>query len=415
MLRTSLLILGLLCFLNPSFALLMKGKVEVVKGRVNLYRNGRIIQVVDDMTVYTGDRFETSRHGTLMLHLMDIGLLKLKPHTQCLLPPDDDGQIQVSKVEVRFGEVWAKIRKLDLGEHFEIATPNAVSLVANAIAVVGFHQRQSKTNFSVIEGDIEVHRDKNHYFLTAGEKIILDGRKSSPARRRKVDIFTLNQQWKKVITIREKLDRKIRDAMRSGVADSKARDSESPQVHIVTPIEGIVLKKRRVSFKGTIYEDHLDRIILTVNEKVIVDVNSSLKNLNREIILKPGKNEIELKAIDKYGNMGVDRQVIMLSELPPALHIFFPFDNLELQSRVVDLQGVVDDPDIREVLVYLNDRLIARDRTIPTFHIPLILDVGENVLRVEAINDIGLTGKKEVTVYTRTLSNVAINFNNLFN
>jgi len=414
MLRTSLLILGILCFLKPSFALLMKGKVEVVKGRVNLYRNGRVIQVVDDMTVYTGDRFETSRHGTLMLHLMDIGLVKLKPHTQCLLPDDDDGQIQVSRIEVRFGEVWAKIRKLDLGEHFEIATPNAVSLVANAIAVAGFHQRQSKTNFAVIEGDIEVHRDKNHYFLTAGEKIVLDGRKSSPARRRKVDIFALNQQWKKVITIREKLNRKIRDAMRSGVGEREVADSEAPMVHIVEPVEGIVLKKRRVPFRATLYEDHLERIILTVNGEVVVDVNSSLKNLNRELVLRPGRNEIELKGIDKFGNVGVDRRVISLSELPPALHIFFPFDNLELQSRAVDLQGVVDDPDIREVLVYLNDRLIARDRAIPTFQIPLILDVGENVLRVEAVNDLGLRGKKEVTVYTRTLSNVAINFNNLF-
>ena len=39
--------------------------------------------------------------------------------------------------------------------------------------------------------------------MTAERKIVLDGRKNSKARHRKIDIYRLNQDYEKVITIRE--------------------------------------------------------------------------------------------------------------------------------------------------------------------------------------------------------------------
>ena len=101
--------------------------------------------------------------------------------------------------------------------------------------------------------------------------------------------------------------------------------------------------------------------------------------------------------------------------MPPSISIFFPFDNLELNTRFVSLQGVVDDPDVREVKVFLNNRLIARDRAVPTFRIPIILDVGENLIRVEATNKVGLTGKNEITAYTSKQSSIVIQFNQFLN
>ena len=47
---------------------MMKGSIEVVKGRAYVYRNGRVIQAADDMTTFnTGDVVETSRHGSVLL------------------------------------------------------------------------------------------------------------------------------------------------------------------------------------------------------------------------------------------------------------------------------------------------------------------------------------------------------------
>ena len=394
---------------------MMKGSIEVVKGRAYVYRNGRVIQAADDMTIYTGDVIETSRHGSVLLQMMDVGIVKLKPFTQIKFPENDTDQIQVSQVKLLFGEVWAKIRKMKAGESFEVFTKHAVSLVSNAISIAAYDKRRSKSTFSIIEGDVEVHKDQNHYFLTAGEKIVLDGRKNSKARHRKIDIYRLNQDWKKVITIREKLGRKFRESLRAASKSGKDQDFEVPLVHIVNPVEGVPIKNRRVTVRATIYEEHLDRLILSVNKQVVHDVNTSLKSFAKEISLKPGENVVELKAIDRFGNVGIDQKVYKLNDMPPSISIFFPFDNLELNTRFVSLQGVVDDPDVREVKVFLNNRMIARDRAVPTFRIPIILDVGENLIRVEATNKVGLTGKNEITTYTSKQSNVVIQFNQFLN
>ncbi len=393
----------------------MKGSIEVVKGRAYVYRNGRVIQAADDMTIYTGDVIETSRHGSILLQMMDVGIIKLKPLTQIKFPDNDTDQVQVSQIKLLFGEVWAKIRKMKAGESFEVFTKHAVSLVSNAISVAAYDKRRSKSTFSIIEGDVEVHKDQNHYFMTAGEKIVLDGRKNSRARHRKIDIYRLNQDWKKVITIREKLGRKFRESLRSVTQPGKSQDYEAPVVHIINPVEGVPIKNRRVTLKATIFEEHLDRVILTINKRVVHDVNTKLKSFAKEVSLKPGKNIVELKAIDRFGNVGIDEKVYTLNDIPPSISIFFPFDNLELNTRFVSLQGVVDDPDVREVKVFLNNRMIARDRAVPTFRIPVILDVGENLIRVEATNKVGLTGKNEITAYTSKQSNIVIQFNQFLN
>ena len=52
--------------------------------------------------------------------------------------------------------------------------------------------------------------------------------------------------------------------------------------------------------------------------------------------------------------------------MPPSISIFFPLLTLNSTQDLL-AQGVVDDPDVREVKVYLNNRMIARDRAVPTF------------------------------------------------
>lgn len=401
-------------FFGVTPALLMKGKVEVVKGKVLVYRGGRVLQVVDDMNIYAGDRLESSRHGAAMLNLTDMGYLKLKPQTQLVFPDTDNAQIQVAEVRIVFGEIWTKVKKLEQGEIFQIQTPGSSTRISNAIASIGFDGRKKKASHSVIEGEVEVHRDENHYFLGAGEQLIIDQRDSSKSRRRKVDVYALNKEWKRAITIREKMGRKIRDSMRIRDPSEGVQDSEAPLVHIVTPAESTPLRSPRVIIEGTIYEDHLDRVILTVNGKILVDQNSSLKNLRHEALLQAGVNRIELKAIDRFGNVGKDEIEVKLADLPPSIRVFFPFDNFETGSRFVELQGIIDDPEIREISVYLNHRLIAKDRAIPTFQVPIILDIGENIIRVEATNQVGLKGTEEITVYTGTKSNVSIQFNDFF-
>ncbi|PCJ17887.1 MAG: hypothetical protein COB02_12530 [Candidatus Cloacimonadota bacterium] len=413
MIRIFLLFIVLfLC--NPhSFAFLIKGKVEVVKGRAHIYRQGRILQLVDDMNIYTGDVIESSSNSSVLVEIMDMGLLKIKAKTQVTFPEGDDAQIQSSRLNLMYGELWLKIKKLVPGETFAVKTSNSVALVSNSIAVVTYQKRSRKATYSVIEGNIEVHIKENHYFLMSGEKLILDDRRNSMARHRKVDAYKLNQEWKKIITIREKLKRKVRESKHIPSKDGKV-DSQIPLVHIVSPIEGVPHKKRRMRLRATIFEEHLDRLILTVNKKVVRDIQTNLKNFDYDILLNPGKNEIELKAIDQFGNVGRDIKTIQLLEHAPSISVFFPLDNQELDSRFIDLQGVVDDVDVKEVEIFVNGRPIARDRAIPTFHIPLILDIGQNVIRVEATNSVGLKGENEIIVWTSTKSKIIIEFERFF-
>ena len=87
--RAYCLFLFFLLSITRNDALLMKGSIEVVKGRAYVYRNGRVIQAADDMTIYTGDVLETSRHGSVLLQMMDVGIIKLKPLTQIKFPEND--------------------------------------------------------------------------------------------------------------------------------------------------------------------------------------------------------------------------------------------------------------------------------------------------------------------------------------
>ncbi len=389
----------------------MKGKIEVVKGMVYVYRQGRTLQAVDDMNLYTGDLIETAQGGAVMLQLMDLGLLKLKPSTQIIFPPEDKEQIQASRVQIPFGEAWFKVRSLNSGEKFYVHTPHSATQLNGSIATVSHDVRRKKSSISLIEGTAEVFKEQNHYFLETGERLVLDVRPNSRERRTRLDIFSLNQEWKEVITIREKVERRLKQEEMGVVGE----DLESPIVHIVQPRAGIPMKKSRVEFKATIHEPNLDRIILTHNGKTIKDVQTSLKQFQSDLVLVPGQNLLEIKAIDRFGNVGVARENIKLSELPPSISVFFPMDNAELSSRFVDLQGVVDDPDVREVVVYLNDRRIARERATPTFLVPLILDIGHNRLRVEAKNQVGLSGSTEIEVYTDTTANLIINFDQILN
>ena len=87
--RVYCLFLFFLLSTTRNDALMMKGSIEVVKGRAYVYRNGRVIQAADDMTIYTGDVVETSRHGSVLLQMMDVGIIKLKPLTQIKFPEND--------------------------------------------------------------------------------------------------------------------------------------------------------------------------------------------------------------------------------------------------------------------------------------------------------------------------------------
>lgn len=392
----------------------MKGKIELVKGQVYVYREGRTLQAVDDMNLYTGDILETSRSGSIMVQMMDMGLLKLKHSTQVHFPAQDENQIQVSRMNLEFGEIWTRVRPLQVGESFQIKTPHTTAMLNGTIAVLGHDTRRKKSSFSVIEGRAEVHRSQDHFFLDTSDKLVLDIRANSRERKSRIDVFVLNQEWKDLITIREKVVRRLkREQMMTDV--NGGADFEKPVVHIVSPRAEAPQKKALVELRATVYDPSLERIIIRINGKVIKDLQTGLSEIVQNIELIPGLNEIEVEAIDRFGNTGRDLREIRLSEIPPVITLFQPIDQDELTSRFVDLQGVVDDPDVREVQVYLNGRRIARDRATPTFLIPIILDIGHNRIRVTATNGIGLSGETEIEVYTDTNANLIINFDEILN
>jgi hypothetical protein len=416
MLRFINLFFLLVCITSPLQAsFLIKGRIEVVSGRVYIYRGGRTLQAVDDMNIYTGDLLETARGSSIMFQLMDVGLVKLKPETQIQFPEGDNEQIQASRIELKFGEIWSKIRPMVSGEIFDIITPGTAVIMSDNIAVIGYDKRKRRSTVSCIEGRTEAHRDTRHHFLLSGERLVIDDRKGSRSRQSKFDMYALNQEWKDVITIRDKLDRKLRQTVRMPDEDGQIKDFEPPRVYIVSPLEGVPVRMNNIEVRATIFDENPDRVILTVNGEVMQDVQTKLENFVHPVLLTPGDNEIELKAIDRYGNVGVDVRRIRISELPPSITIFYPFDNQDLDSRFVDLQGVVDDPEIREVEIYLNHRLIAKERATPTFTVPVVLDIGRNILRVEAENAVGLRGVSEAVVHTDTKTTITIPFQQLFN
>lgn len=113
--------------------------------------------------------------------------------------------------------------------------------------------------------------------------------------------------------------------------------------------------------------------------------------------LQEGVNRIELVAVDRAGNQASVVREVTLRTLPPDLVVLNPPDGLWINQRMLSVQGQVT-AGVR-VRVNGNDASVDEEGK---FNVDVVLEEGENVVRVEAIDAVGNTSVEERRVYLRT-------------
>lgn len=135
---------------------------------------------------------------------------------------------------------------------------------------------------------------------------------------------------------------------------------------------------------------------LWLNEQpqpLTVDANGGF-SLNHQ--LREGENRIELRAIDRSGNASSIVRSVTLVMRPPEIILDNPPSDLWINQRLLSVQGRA--PADAEVLVDSKEAAVDDDGR---FNVDVLLEEGENVLRVQATDPVGNESVVERRVFLK--------------
>jgi len=113
--------------------------------------------------------------------------------------------------------------------------------------------------------------------------------------------------------------------------------------------------------------------------------------------LQEGVNEIELIAVDEAGNQtSIVREITLLTQ-PPDILVTNPSDNLWINQQMLSVQGSVSPG--TQVRVNQTEATVDEEGN---FNVDVVLEEGENNVRIEAGDDVGNISVEERRVYLRT-------------
>ncbi len=127
-----------------------------------------------------------------------------------------------------------------------------------------------------------------------------------------------------------------------------------------------------------------------------LEVNES-GGFSTDYTLQEGVNRIELVAVDEAGNQSSIVREITLRTEPPTIEVLNPPKNLWINEQMLSVQGKVS-PGV-ELRVNQKKAEINEEGE---FNVDVVLEEGENVIRVEATDNVGNVSVEERRVYLRT-------------
>ena len=174
-------------------------------------------------------------------------------------------------------------------------------------------------------------------------------------------------------------------------------NTKAPQVRLSTPLVSGFLNKRDYSLSGAIFDQTpLDKIKVTINGEEIIEVRQR-GSFNRTIILKEGRNDINIVATDLSNNQIQKVERIFLDTVKPIITVTEPaqpnfvrfepppnpdrFDRADKERFRQVIRGVIIDPQPSSGLkrIVINGQEI-RPNTDGSFETEIILQRGDNRL-----------------------------------
>lgn len=138
-----------------------------------------------------------------------------------------------------------------------------------------------------------------------------------------------------------------------------------------------------------------DAVVQLAGEPQIVPINADGRfNLKRP--LAEGSNTIKVIATDPAGNVATLSREIILVTKPPEIAITAPTNDLWTNENILTVTGVV--PKGASLKVNGQEAIVGTDGQ---FEREVILQEGDNILRVEATDDVGNVTSQEIIVHRK--------------
>jgi flagellar hook assembly protein FlgD len=137
-------------------------------------------------------------------------------------------------------------------------------------------------------------------------------------------------------------------------------------------------------------------VVQLANDSQIIPVNAEGQfSLKRQLV--EGSNNIQLIATDPAGNVtSTSREVVLITK-PPEISVSGPVNDMWTNENMISVAGVA--PAATLIKVNGQEAVVAGTGA---FEREVILQEGDNILKVEATDDVGNTTSQEIIVHRKT-------------
>jgi hypothetical protein len=184
-------------------------------------------------------------------------------------------------------------------------------------------------------------------------------------------------------------------------------DTIPPQINIATPVEGAVVNTSVIQVAGTIIDQHIDTINVSVNNGQPESLTLTGSTFSGTVTLSLGSNTLIFHAIDKAGNAASTTRSVLLDLELPAVTITAPQPGVVLSSVVTVTAEAIDAMSgIASVILYVDGQM-QTTLSQPPFNFTLetsIFSSGIHTITVRARDRAGNESEASVSV---TIDNTA--------
>jgi flagellar hook assembly protein FlgD len=139
-----------------------------------------------------------------------------------------------------------------------------------------------------------------------------------------------------------------------------------------------------------------DAVVQVVGDPKIVPIDAEGRfNLKRQLV--EGSNNLQISATDPAGNVATITREIILVTQPPEIAISAPANDSWTNENLITVAGVV--PAGASLKVNGQEATVAEDGQ---FEREVILQEGDNILRIEATDDVGNVTSQEIIIHRKT-------------
>ncbi len=276
---------------------------------------------------------------------------------------------------------WAKGPNISITAEHAAFSPNGDGTLDNAAVVYGLSQDANVTIEVLDASGLAIRTLLSDEPLVAGQhSVVWDGQTEGGS-------FVTDGEY----TIQVKAQGATRS---SSNAFRLEADTTPPIIRLANLPEGHKVGEEDLLIEGTT-EPGATVWLDDAPQPITADGNGGF---SAQVQLREGVNRIELRAVDAAGNTAsVARNVSLILE-PPEIIVDNPPDGLWINQRLLSVQGRLTEPDAN---LEINGQPAAVDDD-GRFNVDVLLEQGENVVRLEAVDSVGNQSVVEHRVFLKT-------------